>query len=132
MIKKTLEVNTLSHAYTVKEFLPAMLKKDHGHIVTIASLAGTTGVCGLADYCASKFGAFGFDESIRMELKKKGSNVKTTCVCPFFIDTGMFKGIKLSFQFIFPMLKEKYAANRILNGIRQNEVNKFSNSRAWL
>jgi short-subunit dehydrogenase len=39
-----------------------------GHIVTIASVAGTVGVNGLVDYCASKFGAVGFDESLRMEL----------------------------------------------------------------
>ena len=37
--------------------------------------AGLIGVSGLVDYCASKFGAFGFDESLRMELRKmKTSN----------------------------------------------------------
>lgn len=46
-----------------------MLKNNKGHIVTIASAAGTVGVNGLVDYCASKFGAIGFDESLRMELK---------------------------------------------------------------
>ncbi len=73
MIKKTLEVNTISHSYTVRAFLPAMLAKNEGHIVTIASAAGLIGVSGLADYCASKFGAVGFDESLRMELLKRGS-----------------------------------------------------------
>lgn len=73
MIKKTLEVNTIAHAYTVRAFLPAMLAKNDGHIVTIASAGGLIGVSGLADYCASKFAAVGFDESIRMELKKRGS-----------------------------------------------------------
>lgn len=73
MIKKTLEVNTLAHSYTVRAFLPAMLAKNEGHVVTIASAAGLIGVSGLADYCASKYGAVGFDESIRMELKKRGS-----------------------------------------------------------
>ena len=36
-----------------------------GHVVTVASIAGFMGVCGLADYCSSKFGAVGFDESLR-------------------------------------------------------------------
>ena len=37
---------------------------------------GLVGVSGLVDYCASKFGAVGFDESLRMELKKqKSSNI---------------------------------------------------------
>ena len=39
-----------------------MLEKNKGHLVTIASAAGTTGTKGLADYCASKHGAVGFDE----------------------------------------------------------------------
>lgn len=53
------------------------------------------GVRGLADYCASKFGAFGFTESLRIELKCTGATgVRTTCVCPYYINTGMFDGVK--------------------------------------
>jgi len=37
--------------------------------VTIASLAGIFGSPGLTDYNASKFGAVGFDEALRLELK---------------------------------------------------------------
>lgn len=81
-----------------------MIKK--GHIVTVASMAGIVGVAGLADYCASKFGAVGFDESLRMELNGLKSNVKTTCICPFFIDTGMFEGVKSKYHFFLPILNE--------------------------
>lgn len=115
MIEKTIAVNCTSHHYTVREFLPDMLHKNKGHIVTIASAAGWNGVNGLVDYCASKFGAVGFDESLRLELKALNSKVKTTCICPFFIDTGMFDGVKSPFV---PILKEDYAVNRILNAIR--------------
>ena len=76
-----------------------MLEKNHGHVVTIASLAGFFGVCGLCDYCASKAGAVGFDESLYMELgvmKKNG--VHTTVICPFFINTGMFDGVKTRYS----------------------------------
>jgi len=121
MIEKTMQINTTSHAYTVREFLPDMLKLKKGHIVTIASAAGTLGVAGLVDYCASKFGAFGFDESLRMELKKLKSNVRTTCICPSYIDTGMFEGAKSKFSFLMPIMKQEYASKRILNAIRQNE-----------
>lgn len=38
-------------------------------------MAGIVGVAGLADYCASKFGAVGFDESLRMEVKSQNSKV---------------------------------------------------------
>jgi all-trans-retinol dehydrogenase (NAD+) len=56
-MEKTMQVNTISHFWTVKAFMPAMIAKNHGHLVTIASSAGLVGVNGLADYCASKFGA---------------------------------------------------------------------------
>lgn len=45
------------------------------------------------DYCASKFAAVGFAESISYEMKVLGkTGVKTTTVCPYFINTGMFDG----------------------------------------
>lgn len=70
-----------------------MRKRNHGHIVTIASMAGITGCVQLVDYCASKFAAVGFTESLRVELQSEGlKNIKMTCVCPFFINTGMFEG----------------------------------------
>ena len=71
-----------------------MLERDHGHIVSIASCAGLGGVSGLCDYCASKFGAVGFQESLHMELKGLKSNIQTTVVCPYYINTGMFEGAK--------------------------------------
>ena len=71
-----------------------MMTRNHGHIVTIASSAGITGVTGLADYCASKFAAVGFDESLRQELyAQKKDGVHTTVVCPYYINTGMFDGV---------------------------------------
>lgn len=121
MVEKTIAINTTSHAYTVKAFLPSMLKENKGHIVTISSAAGTLGVCGLSDYCASKFGAFGFDESLRMELKNLNSKVKTTCICPFYINTGMFEGVKTRFPSILPILSEEWASRRIVNAVLQNE-----------
>lgn len=42
-----------------------MREKNCGHIVTIASMAGLTGAARLVDYCASKFAAVGFMESLR-------------------------------------------------------------------
>jgi len=100
MMKKTLEVNTLAHLYTIREFLPDMIRIKKGHIVSICSIAGLVGTPGLSDYCASKFGAFAIDECLRTELKKNGhSFIKTTCICPFFINTGMFDGVKSYFPF---------------------------------
>jgi all-trans-retinol dehydrogenase (NAD+) len=90
LAEKTMQVNVIAHFWTVKAFLPAMLERDFGRIVTVASSAGTVGIPGLADYCASKHAAIGFDESLRLELRKlKKSGVRTICVRPFIINTGM-------------------------------------------
>lgn len=70
-----------------------MMIRNHGHIVTIASSAGLLGVTGLSDYCASKFAAVGFDESLRNELMAQNKEgIHTTVVCPYLISTGMFDG----------------------------------------
>jgi all-trans-retinol dehydrogenase (NAD+) len=72
MIRRTLDVNTISHLYTIKEFLPEMIANKKGHIVSIASMAGLWGSPALTDYSASKFGAVAIDEALRLELKKNG------------------------------------------------------------
>ena len=121
-VEMTFKVNTLAHMYAVKEFLPSMIQKNHGHIVTISSAAGLAGAPGLADYCASKSGAIGFDEALRLELKKKQKkNIYTTCICPTTINTGMFKGVKSKYEWLMPMLDEKWMWERIVLAIRQNE-----------
>jgi all-trans-retinol dehydrogenase (NAD+) len=114
---QTMNVNILAHFWTGKAFLPSMLERNSGRIVTVASAAGIVGVRGLADYNASKFAAFGFNESLRMELRRLKSAVRTTIVCPFFIDTGMFDGVTTRFPFLFPILKQEYVARRIVNAV---------------
>ncbi len=80
---------------TIKAFVPAMKDKNHGHIITIASGAGLFGSASLMDYCGSKFGAVGIHESLAAELYLlKLDKVKTTLVCPYFINTGMFDGVR--------------------------------------
>lgn len=50
----------------------------------------------LQDYCASKFGAIGFHESLSHELKaSEKDGINMTLVCPYLVDTGMFKGCRI-------------------------------------
>ena len=91
-----------------------------GHVVTIASAAGVVGTSRLVDYCASKHAAVGFDESLRLELRRLGTKVTTTVVCPFYISTGMFEGVKTRFRLLLPILTPEYAVDRILDAIRRN------------
>lgn len=118
----TMRVNTHAHFWTIQAFLPGMLAANKGHIVSIASSAGLTGAPGLVDYCASKHGAVGTMESLRMELRKlKKSGVKTTTVCPYFIDTGMFDGLKSKWPRLLPILKPEPTVDLIMRAIRTDQ-----------
>lgn len=118
-IERTMNVNATAHFWLGKCFLPHMIEKDHGHIVTVASMAGIFGNAGLGDYCASKFAAVGFEESMRFELQGMGKfGVITTLVCPFFINTGMFDGAKSE---VIPFLEPEFVTDKILEATLTNQ-----------
>lgn len=119
---KTMEVNTISHFWTLKAFLGSMLKKNHGHIVTVASLAGHIGSPRLIDYTASKFGAVGLHEALALELTATGNNIKTTSICPFFIKTGMFAGTKSMSPITLPLLEPDDCVNQIVSGVLNDDA----------
>jgi all-trans-retinol dehydrogenase (NAD+) len=121
LIERSFGVNVLAHFWTCKAFLPQMIARNHGHVVTVASSAGLIGVSKMTDYCSSKWAAVGFNESLRMELNDSAPGVKTTVVCPYYIDTGMFEGVKTRFSFLLPILKEGAVAHRIVKAIEKND-----------
>jgi all-trans-retinol dehydrogenase (NAD+) len=120
-IEATFAVNTLALFWTTKAFLPEMVERGSGHIVTIASASGLMGVAKLSDYSASKWAAMGFDESLRAELAQSAPGVKTTVVCPYYIDTGMFRGVKSRFPLLMPILKEESVAHRVVKAILRDQ-----------
>ncbi|KAI6208572.1 Oxidoreductase, short chain dehydrogenase/reductase family protein [Aphelenchoides besseyi] len=126
LIQLTMDVNLNALFYTTKAFLPHMIEKDWGHIITLASVAGHQGVAGLVDYCASKHGAVGFHESIHRELLHLKSQVKTTCVSPYYIDTGMFKGVQKSkINNLLPILQPEYVVERIVDAVLTDRVHLY-------
>jgi all-trans-retinol dehydrogenase (NAD+) len=119
-IEKTFAVNTLALFWTAKAFLPGMKTRGSGHVVTVASAAGLIGTARETDYAASKFAAVGFNEALRQELRHSAPGVRTTVVCPYYTDTGMFKGVKTRFPLLLPVLKEQDVADRILRAVQKN------------
>lgn len=46
-----------------------------------------------SDYCTSKYAVLGFAESLALEMMAmKKNGVKSTIVCPYLVNTGMFEG----------------------------------------
>ncbi|XP_041467586.1 epidermal retinol dehydrogenase 2-like [Lytechinus variegatus] len=118
-IQRTMDVNALAHAWTLKAFLPDMMKKDHGHIVTIASIMGELSAAGMSEYCMSKFAAVGLHESVLRETRAAGkTGIHFTLVNPYMINTGMFAGTKIRYEMIVPTLEPEYVAGKVVEAVQ--------------
>ena len=87
-IESQMKTNYLGMVYCTKQFLPTMLEQDSGHIVNVASVAGSFGLAQIAPYCASKYAMLGFSEGLKHELH--GTNVDVTVVSPIMTKTNFF------------------------------------------
>ncbi|CAG06953.1 unnamed protein product, partial [Tetraodon nigroviridis] len=120
LMERTMKVNCHALFWTVKAFLPQMKAQNHGHIVTIASVLGLFSTACVEDYCASKFAAVGFHESLAHELlAEEVKGVKTTLVCPYIVNTGMFEGCKIreEVEVLLPPLEPQYCVEQAMNAI---------------
>jgi NAD(P)-dependent dehydrogenase (short-subunit alcohol dehydrogenase family) len=66
-----------------------LLRKSHGWIVNLASIAGTLPTPGLATYGATKAAVISLTRSLNEELDADG--VRAVAICPGFVDTPMAK-----------------------------------------
>lgn len=121
-VERTFRVNVLANYWTTKAFLPAMIGRNRGHVVTVASAAGLVGVARQTDYSASKHAAVGFDESLRVELADSAPGVRTTIICPFYVDTGMFDGVQTRFPLLLPILREDDVVAKIVSAIEHDRA----------
>ncbi|XP_060089221.1 retinol dehydrogenase 10-like [Heteronotia binoei] len=124
LLEKTMRTNCHAHFWTVKAFLPQMIKKEHGHIVTIAGSLGLFATGCMEGYCASKFAVVGFHEALSHELKAKSINgVKTTLVCPYFGDSGLSGcfGIRREFEAMISPVNPECYVKSAMQGILRNQ-----------
>ena len=118
-IMRTMNINTIAPMLVTRAILPDMLKRQKGHVCTIASAGGMLGNPRMSVYGASKWGAIGWSESMRIELQAEKSNVHVTTIAPYYINTGMFDGVKSR---IIPVLKPEYVSKRIIRAIEKNRT----------
>lgn len=116
-IVRTMNINTIAPMFVARAMLPGMIARNKGHICTIASAGGMLSNPKMSVYAASKWGAIGWSDSVRIELQEMKSDVHVTTVAPYYINTGMFDGVKSR---IIPILKPEYVARKVLNTIERN------------
>lgn len=118
-IDRIVRTNLLGVMYCTNIFLPGMKRRRFGHVVNMASCLGLGGLNNVADYCATKFGVVGFNESLRLELKVQGySEIKTTIVCPFLVNTGMFANLNVAHPALTPPLSPDEVAEAIFDAVK--------------
>lgn len=125
-VELTIKTNLIAPFLLVKEFLPHMVKIDHGHIVNVGSASSLTPPAKIADYAATKAGITAFHEvrrtkkgpeiswkccsngwkALQLELKHihNAPKVRLTLGILGFINTPLFKGETRQPHFLLPLL----------------------------
>ncbi|MBY0416296.1 MAG: SDR family NAD(P)-dependent oxidoreductase [Bdellovibrionales bacterium] len=124
--KLTLEKHLLTYRINVDGlvalthvFFDDLRKSADANIANIASASGLIGLPYGTTYASSKWAVIGFSESLRLELLERGiSNIHVTTVCPSYISTGMFSGVKA--PILVPWLKPEVIVAKIIKGIENN------------
>lgn len=84
------KVNYVGPVRMIHRFLPAMLERRSGKIVTVASDAGRVGSSGETFYAGCKGAVIAFSKSLAREVARAGITVN--CVAPGPTDTPLFNG----------------------------------------
>jgi NADP-dependent 3-hydroxy acid dehydrogenase YdfG len=88
---RMIAVNLRGAFLLIREFVPRMLERGAGHVVTIGSVAGRQAFPSNGAYSASKFGVRGLHAVLAAELR--GSGVRATFVEPAATDTALWDAI---------------------------------------
>ena len=118
-ITRTMEINANAPMLVSLQFLPDMIDHKKGHLCNIASSAGLISNPKMSVYAASKWSVIGWSDSVRIEMQQLKTNVHVTTVTPYYINTGMFDGVRSS---VLPILKPDRVARQIIRGIERNKI----------
>ncbi|XP_055904059.1 uncharacterized oxidoreductase SSP0419-like [Eupeodes corollae] len=116
-IKRIVDVNLNSNFWTIRTFLPRMLKRKTGHIVQIASMSALHPIPGAIVYTATKYAVtglmLGLEEELRQENHENG--IDFTTVYPYFVSTRLDLMNILNLR--FPAISAQVTAKETVKGI---------------
>ena len=112
-------VNLTGTMMCTKEVLKNMIPRQTGSIISISSIAGTTGDPGHSDYSASKWGIIGFTQSLAIEVGKY--NIRVNSISPAATATEGFQNAMrtmakqkgMSYEEFMDKMYQHYALRRI-------------------
>ncbi len=118
-ISQSMDVNASAFMHIALEVLPGMMEANSGAICNICSSAGLISNPKMSVYAASKWAAVGWSDSVRIEMKQLGKNISVTTIMPYFINTGMFDGVKSK---LLPILDAEKASEKIIKAIEKEKT----------
>jgi NAD(P)-dependent dehydrogenase (short-subunit alcohol dehydrogenase family) len=118
-VEVTLKTNLTAPFLLIKEFLPDMVKNNHGHIVSVCSTSALMPPPDIVDYAASKAGVQALYEGLGMELRWRynAPRVRLTNGVFNFIRTPMLSGNPSQPQFLAPILHVETVGEAIVNAL---------------
>lgn len=123
--QRNIAVNLTGVWWCMKLQLAHMVSVGGGHIINLASVAGTTGSPMISAYCAAKHGVIGLTKSAAIEYAR--ANIRVNAVCPSFVKTPMV-------EHVMSMMNDKQRASLVkANPMKRlGEVGEIAAAIAWL
>ncbi|KAK2735434.1 hypothetical protein CKAH01_01815 [Colletotrichum kahawae] len=118
-VRRTFDVNIVAQFWMVREFLPAMVAADHGHVVTVASMASFLTLASNVGYSCSKAAALSLHEGLTQELRYRyhARNVCTSIIHPMFTRTPLIQRATVKGDFPADLLDPEDVADAIMKQI---------------
>lgn len=134
-------INLMGVVHGCKLFAPAMVERNAGHIVNVASAAGYYAAPDMTAYSASKHAVMGLTEALRAEMAVHGVGV--SAICPGIINTnivasGRMRGStgvaqdKIAALYRRRNYGPEHVARAIVEAIRDNRAVTPVSPEAWL
>ena len=111
----TLRVNLEAPFRIVHAFVPAMLERKSGDVVTIGSVADKSAFAGNAAYSAAKFGLRATHQVLRAETR--GTGVRAILVSPGAVDTELWSPVESQLGKHFPARGDMLSAGDVARAI---------------
>ena len=111
-----IDTNVKALHILTKLYLQEMKKRNSGHILNVASIAGFMSGPLMATYYATKNYVVSLSKAVNKELKKDGSNVHVSVLCPGPVATNFdnVANVKFSLKALSSEYVAKYAVDKML------------------
>ena len=84
-----LGVNLWGVIHGVRSFVPRLMKRNEGHVVNTASVAGIINPPGSGAYNVTKHAVVALSETLHHDLRERNSAVGVSVLCPAYVPTGI-------------------------------------------